>query len=148
MVHHGTTNFLAQILHVGDMVWSSGDICGPYIDPRRWRRKMYSLMTASLARSFHLYGQCLISWHFSLFHLLLFLVQWCYSYISSLLFRLLLNVFFYRQGKRKPGANHSHYKRLLGVARLLSQVCFVVCWHWLHFAKYPIAAESNILMEP
>uniref|UniRef100_A0A453L7K3 Nucleolus and neural progenitor protein-like N-terminal domain-containing protein n=1 Tax=Aegilops tauschii subsp. strangulata TaxID=200361 RepID=A0A453L7K3_AEGTS len=27
-----------------------------------------------------------------------------------------------RQGKRKPGANHSHYKRLLGVARLLSQM--------------------------
>uniref|UniRef100_M8BH69 Nucleolus and neural progenitor protein-like N-terminal domain-containing protein n=1 Tax=Aegilops tauschii TaxID=37682 RepID=M8BH69_AEGTA len=27
-----------------------------------------------------------------------------------------------RQGKRKPGANHSHYKRLLGVARLLSQL--------------------------
>ncbi|KAI4988804.1 hypothetical protein ZWY2020_036121 [Hordeum vulgare] len=27
-----------------------------------------------------------------------------------------------RQGKRKPGANHSHYKRLLGIARLLSQM--------------------------
>lgn len=27
-----------------------------------------------------------------------------------------------RQGKKKPGANHSHYKRLLGVARLLSQM--------------------------
>ncbi|XP_037441612.1 uncharacterized protein LOC119309797 [Triticum dicoccoides] len=26
-----------------------------------------------------------------------------------------------RQGKRKPGANHSHYKRLLGIARLLSR---------------------------
>ncbi|KAF7041557.1 hypothetical protein CFC21_051336 [Triticum aestivum] len=27
-----------------------------------------------------------------------------------------------RQGKRKPGANHCQYKRLLGVARLLSQM--------------------------
>ncbi|VAH88087.1 unnamed protein product [Triticum turgidum subsp. durum] len=27
-----------------------------------------------------------------------------------------------RQGKRKPGANHCQYKRLLGVARLLSQL--------------------------
>ncbi|CAM0952201.1 unnamed protein product [Alopecurus aequalis] len=27
-----------------------------------------------------------------------------------------------RHGKKKPGANHSHYKRLLGVARLLSQM--------------------------
>ncbi|KAM0833257.1 hypothetical protein ACQ4PT_064371 [Festuca glaucescens] len=27
-----------------------------------------------------------------------------------------------RFGKKKPGANHSHYKRLLGVARLLSQM--------------------------
>ncbi|KAM0893079.1 hypothetical protein ACQ4PT_025336 [Festuca glaucescens] len=27
-----------------------------------------------------------------------------------------------RQSKKKPGANHSHYKRLFGVARLLSQM--------------------------
>ncbi|KAM0893081.1 hypothetical protein ACQ4PT_025337 [Festuca glaucescens] len=27
-----------------------------------------------------------------------------------------------RHGKKKPGSNHSHYKRLLGVARLLSQM--------------------------
>uniref|UniRef100_A0A453L7K9 Nucleolus and neural progenitor protein-like N-terminal domain-containing protein n=1 Tax=Aegilops tauschii subsp. strangulata TaxID=200361 RepID=A0A453L7K9_AEGTS len=38
-----------------------------------------------------------------------------------------------RQGKRKPGANHSHYKRLLGVARLLSQMAEPV----LKGAVYP-----------
>ncbi|EMS57026.1 hypothetical protein TRIUR3_06551 [Triticum urartu] len=39
-----------------------------------------------------------------------------------------------RQGKRKPGANHSHYKRLLGVARLLSQMAEPV----MKGAVYPL----------